>query len=115
MSLDASSGTVVSGSDDETVRIWDLATGDCRKVLDRESPEGLAYLSTSSDDGIHIEKDSYGKKTARIVVGANVWSSPPFVFSARSAQVSGAILSEPQFAKLLTQHGAQGQPTVIQQ
>ncbi len=54
---------VASGSDDKTVKIWDLETGECRATLEGHqdqvrsvaiTPDGKRILSGSDDDTVHV-------------------------------------------------------------
>ena len=54
---------VVSGSDDQTVRIWDAVTGECEQTLQGHSsavssasfsPDGTKVVSGSSDKTVRI-------------------------------------------------------------
>ena len=37
MAFDASGGTLASGSDDQTVKLWDVASGECLRTLEGHS------------------------------------------------------------------------------
>lgn len=68
---------IASGSDDNTVRIWDMATGQCLKILQGHtnvvesvafSPSGQFIVSGSQDESIKLWNTYTGEclKTLRI-------------------------------------------------
>jgi WD40 repeat protein len=56
-------GTVVSGSSDATVRVWDAASGELRKTLEGHSDDVYA-VAISRDGGTIVSQDDSGKSLA---------------------------------------------------
>lgn len=73
-----------SGSDDQTVKIWDLETGACRATLEGYSdqvqsvaitPDGKRILSASFDNSVRVWDASSGEELAKLDGHTNrVWS-----------------------------------------
>ena len=47
MAVSSDGTTAVSGSDDKTVRVWDLTTGECRQTLAGHT-DGVLSVAVSS-------------------------------------------------------------------
>eukprot|EP01051_Picozoa_sp_SAG22_P001453 SAG22_NODE_57_length_23647_cov_11.746688_7_plen_79_part_00 len=43
VAFDASGGTLASGSDDQTVKLWDVASGECLRTLEGHSRHSAVY------------------------------------------------------------------------
>ena len=63
MAVTAEGGVVVAGSDDGTIRVWDLATGRCARLLEGHAntvrtvvltPDGQYAVSGSEDGTIRV-------------------------------------------------------------
>ena len=70
--------TLLSGSDDQTIRIWDVSSGQLLRVLEGHS--GWIFSATYSPDGRHIASAS-SDETIRIWEAATgklrqTWSMP---------------------------------------
>ncbi len=84
----------VSGSQDKTVKIWDLETGECRATLEGHTdrvqsvaitPDGKRILSASIDNSVRVWDASSGRELALLDGHANkVWSVDALQDNARA-------------------------------
>ncbi len=81
LAIDPDVKWVASGSDDKTVKIWDLKTGECRATLDGHTggvnsvaitPDGKQVVSGSDDKSVRVWDALSGRQLAKL---GGHWSS----------------------------------------
>ena len=78
---------VVSGACDDTVRIWDPATGECEKVLERKRGSSFPPKNFDTAPGNNGSKDL--SQCARPGEPVGIESKEVYVFGERASAVIG--------------------------
>jgi WD40 repeat protein/GTPase SAR1 family protein/DNA-directed RNA polymerase subunit RPC12/RpoP len=94
VAIDPAGTWAVSGSRDNTVRIWDLEVGECRAMLEGHTdevnsvaitPDGKRILSASFDNSVRVWDSSSGREVAKLEGHTReVWSVVAFRDNARA-------------------------------
>eukprot|EP00004_Rigifila_ramosa_P021311 TRINITY_DN5649_c0_g1_i2.p2 TRINITY_DN5649_c0_g1~~TRINITY_DN5649_c0_g1_i2.p2 ORF type:complete len:102 (-),score=6.82 TRINITY_DN5649_c0_g1_i2:23-328(-) len=98
---------MASSSDDNTVRIWSLVTGDCLGVHPRAAPvqfpDGTSVVFGALQAPPNIRIAFEGPRVNFIRANLVVWSSSPRLLALSDVVFHGLIDAHPKHIALLTQ------------